>query len=186
MNFFGVTVDWFFVLKEGIGVLGILAAICAFQCKRHYPLMAFRTANELLFAVQYVLLGAYTGAAMNLLGCVRNMTFAHMVQKGKNTLVMRYVFSAVILLMIAFTWEGPRSLLSGIAKTVSTFAYGSSRTSLVRILTLGTSTAWLIYNAAIGSYAGVVCEVLTLASIITGIIRLDIRKKEKPDENPDA
>lgn len=182
MNFFGVTLDWFTVLKEGIGILGILAAICAFQCKSHRNLMIFRTANELLFAVQYVMLGAYTGAAMNAIGCVRNMTFARMVEKGKSTLVMRYVFSGVILIFIAFTWDFPKSLLSGIAKVVSTFAYGSSRTSLVRLLTLATSASWLIYNAAVGSYAGVVCEILTLLSIITGIIRLDIRRGKKPDE----
>lgn len=166
------------IVAQAAGILGIVAAVLAFQCKRHRNLMIFRTANELLFAVQYALLGAYTGMAMNLIGCVRNMTFAGMVERKKNTMWARYLFSAVVLLFIAFTWEGPKSLLSGIAKTVTTFAYGSKRTSLVRALTLCTSTAWLIYNVLVDSWAGVACEVFTLVSIVVGILRLDRRKTD--------
>lgn len=164
------------IITETLGILGITAAILAFQCKRHRNLMIFRTSNELLFALQYFLLGANTGMAMNLIGCIRNMTFAYMVEKKKNTVLARYIFSAIIVIFILFTWEGPKSLLSGIAKTVSTFAYGSSKTSLVRVLTLCTSAAWLVYNLTVNSYAGVACEIFTLISIIIGIIRLDIKK----------
>lgn len=165
------------VLTEVIGILGIIAAILAFQCKKHRNLMLFRTANELLFALQYGILGAFTGMAMNLIGCVRNITFTKMVEQKKNTMWARYFFSGVIVLFILFTWEGPKSLLSGIAKTVSTFAYGSERTSVVRSLTLCTSFAWLIYNALVGSTAGVTCEVLTLVSIVVGMIRMDTHEK---------
>lgn len=167
--------NWNIVI-EGIGIVGILAAILAFQCKKHRNLMIFRTMNESLFAVQYFLLGAYTGTAMNLIGCIRNMVFADMVEKKKNTIWARILFSVIILGFIAFTWDGPKSMLSGIAKTVSTFAYGSSRTSLVRALTLCTSAAWLIYNYIVGSNAGVVCEALTLISIVVGIVRIDLCK----------
>lgn len=170
--------NWNIVI-EGVGIIGIVAAITAFQCKKHRNLMLFRTMNEFLFAIQYFLLGAYTGTAMNLIGCIRNMVFADMVEKKKNTIWTRVFFSSIILLFIVFTWDGPKSMLSGIAKTVSTFAYGSSRTSLVRVLTFCTSMAWLIYNVIVGSNAGVVCEALTLFSIIIGIIRIDICKCNK-------
>lgn len=179
MNFFGIEIGWWDIVTEAVGILGIVAAVIAFQCKRHRNLMIFRTANELLFAVQYGMLGAYTGMAMNLLGSTRNITFAYMVEHKKSTVAARWIFSAVIVAFILLTWEGPKSLLSGIAKTVTTFAYGSSKTSLVRLLTLCTSSAWLVYNLLVSSYAGVACEVFTLVSIIAGIIRIDIRGRKK-------
>lgn len=182
MNFFGIEISIWEIVKQGVGILGIIAAILAFQCKKHRNIMIFRTANEMLFAVQYFMLGAYTGMAMNIIGSTRNMTFAYMVERKKSTMAARYIFSAVILIFILFTWEGLKSLLSGIAKTVSTFAYGSSRTSLLRILTLCTGMAWLIYNALVRSYAGVACELFTLISVVTGIIRIDIIGRKKNAE----
>ncbi len=170
-----------FVL-QGVGVLGIIASILSFQCKRHKPLMIFRTLNEALFAVQYIMLGAYTGAAMNIVGSTRNIIFTKMVEKGKDTKILRAVFSAVFIIFCLATWDGVKSILVGIAKVISTFAYGSSSTAFVRIMIFFTSTAWLIYNLMVGSYAGFACEAFTLCSIIAGIIRIDIMKKAKPSE----
>lgn len=177
MNYLYSDIIWYNIVTEIVGILGIIAAVLAFQCKKHKNLMIFRTANELLFAIQYGMLGAFTGMAMNILGSTRNITFAYMVDHKKNTIPARVIFSALITAFILFTWEGPKSLLSGISKIITTFAYGSSKTSLVRLLTIITSSSWLIYNLLVKSYAGVVCEILTLISIVMGIIRIDIREK---------
>ena len=167
-----------------IGAFGILAAVLAFQCKRHDRVMVLRTANELLFALQYALLGAWTGMAMNLIGCVRNMVFRRMVLHEKDTKWMRCVFSGIFLLFVWLTWAGSKSLLTGFAKVVSTVAFGSSNLFLLRLLTFLTSTCWLIYNLSVGSYTGAVCEVLTLSSIIVGIVRIDIpRLRQKSAQN---
>ena len=65
-----------------IGCFGILASMISFQCKKHRSILFFRTLNEAIFALQYILLGAYTGAAMNVVGCVRNSVFSSQVQKN--------------------------------------------------------------------------------------------------------
>lgn len=165
-----------YIFVQALGVLGIIASIFSFQCRRHQNIMVFRTLNEVLFAVHYFFLGAYTGVAMNIIGSVRNMLFAKLVKENKSTLLMRWLFSAVFLIFAAFTWAGAKSILSGIAKVVSTFAYGSSDTKILRFLALGTSTAWLIYNITVGSFAGFINEFMTIVSVIIGIIRIDILK----------
>lgn len=71
------------IIIQSIGALGIIASIISFQTKKHNQILLFRTLNEFLFAIQYVLLGAYTGMAMNLVGCVRNIIFTKQVEKGK-------------------------------------------------------------------------------------------------------
>lgn len=162
------------IIIQGIGVLGIIASILSFQCKKHNKLMFYRTSNESLFALQFILLGAYTGAAMNIIGCARNIIFAEMVKKDKKTTVPCFIFSGLFLIFSAVTWAGFRSILIGIAKVVSTFAYGNKNVFLVRIMILSSATAWLIYNAIVGSWAGVINESLTLISIIVGIFRIDI------------
>lgn len=129
MDFFK-NVTWFDVLVQGLGVLGIAASVIAFQCKKHKSIMIFRTANESFFAIQYGLLGAFTGMAMNIIGSIRNLIFARLVEKGKSTIPLRFVFSAVFVAFAIFTWDGVKSILVGVAKVVSTFAYGSSDTGV--------------------------------------------------------
>lgn len=167
------------IIAEIFGVLGIASSIISFQCNKHGKIMLFRTLNEFLFAIQYIMLGAYTGAAMNIVGCVRNEIFAYQVKKGKSTNLVRFIFSALFLISGLLTWGGAKSILIIFAKITSTYAYGSEKTKNIRLLILTTCTCWLIYNAFVGSVTGVLCETFTLASIILGIIRFDIMKKKE-------
>lgn len=171
------------ILLHSVGILGILASILSFQCRKHNWILTFRTANELLFALQYLLLGltghadAYTGMAMNLVGCVRNTVFTEQVKRGKSTRITAICFSILFLVFTAVTWAGAKSILIGFAKVVSTLAYGNPNPRVVRLLILLTGSCWLFYNIAVGAWEGVACEALTLISIVTGIVRYDILKK---------
>ena len=179
MDFFK-NVTWFDVLVQGLGVLGIAASVIAFQCKKHKSIMIFRTANESFFAIQYGLLGAFTGMAMNIIGSIRNLIFARLVEKGKSTIPLRFVFSAVFVAFAIFTWDGVKSILVGVAKVVSTFAYGSSDTGVVRVLVLATTLTWWVYNLLVGSIAGVICETFTIVSIVVSLFRYGLRPKLEP------
>lgn len=162
------------VLVQCIGGLGILASLISFQCKKHSSILHFRTFNESLFAFQYLMLGAYTGGAMNIIGCVRNILFSKQVAKGKKTTVATVIFSIVFVIFGILTWQGAKSVLIIVAKVLSTVAYGNKNTTVVRSIIFITSMSWLIYNYSVFSIAGVVCEAITLISLVVGIVRLDI------------
>ena len=162
---------------QTLGLLGIISSIISFQCKKHKPLMIFRTGNELFFALQYFFLDAYTGMAMNIIGCIRNIIFAKMVTKNKNTVSARIVFSILFLVFSFVTWAGFKSILIAVAKVLSSFAYGSSNTAFVRIMILITSVSWFAYNLIVKSYAGCICEFLTICSIIVGILQIDLNNQ---------
>lgn len=171
------------ILIQAFGFGGILAAVIAFQCKKHKTILFWRTTNEFLFAVQYLLLGAYTGMAMNLVGCVRNIIFAHNVERKKNNLPFIIFFCLLFIGSGIYTWQGYASIFIIVAKLITTLAYGNKNTTIVRCCVLVTSSSWLVYNLFAGSDAGVICEILTLSSLVLGIIRLDIlpriQKKNK-------
>jgi len=61
----------------------------------------------------------------------------------------------------------------------STVAYGSSNPRLIRFITLCSSSCWLIYNSLVFSLAGVLGEIITLTSVLIGIIRFDILPRAK-------
>ena len=167
----------FNVTVQLIGFAGIIAGFISFQCRTHSKVMLFRTANELLFALQYFLLGAYTGVAMNIVGSTRNLIFAYEVGKGKRTVYSRIIFSVLFVLMGIFTWQGAKSIMIITAKILTTVSYGMRKLNIIRILSFVSCSCWLIYNIFIGSWAGIMCELITLVSVVTAIIRLDILKR---------
>lgn len=175
--------DLFNIFIQFIGVCGVICSLIAFQCKTHGKILFFRTMNEFLFGIQYIFLGAYTGAAMNFLGCARNIFFAQQVKKKQKTVISRIAFSIFFIIMVVFTWSGSKSLLIGIAKVASTFAYGCKNTVVMRIIILVTSTAWLIYNIQAGSLAGMLCEIFTLGSIIVALLRIAMGKLNNTHHN---
>ncbi len=166
--------DTFSVITQMIGYIGLIFSIIAFQCKAHDKIMRFKTANELIFAFQYALLGAYTGCAMNLVGSTRNLLFAYRVKKDKSNFAFQILFSVAFAVFGALTWQGPISIMIIAAKIGTTVAYGIKNTRVIRCITLPTSICWLIYNLVSSSYAGAIGEALTIASIVTAMIRIDI------------
>ena len=136
--------------------------------------MFFKIVHELLSAVHYLLLGAYTGAVMNLISCFRNGLFSVCVAKGKKTAALIVIFSVVFVFLGAMVWEGPKSIFVIAAKVLTCIAYGCRDTATVRKLSLLSNSGWLIYNLIIFSVAGFVCDSLMLTSVIVGIIRHDL------------
>lgn len=176
----------FAILAQVVGYIGLIFGVIAFQCKKHKNVMIAKTTNELIFAVQYAMLGAYTGTAMNIIGSLRNIIFAVQVQKGRSTRLMQVMFSLFFAVFGLLTWQGPISLAVIGAKVVTTVAYGMKNTRVIRFLTLPTSACWLIYNYLSNSSAGVICEAFTLLSIITAIIRIELvepRLKKKAESS---
>lgn len=167
------------IVIQLIGVLGILASCAAFQCKKHRHILNLRTLSEFIFAVQYLLLGAYTGMAADLIGCLRNQIFTRQIAAGKKTNGSIAIFSMAFALFGILTWEGPKSILVIIAKVLSTVAYGNKNPAVVRTIILITSSCWLVYNIYVFSLAGIACEAVTLISLIAGILRMDLLPKLK-------
>ncbi len=179
-DFFTQEITPFFLICQLIGFVGLSFAVFAFQCRSHTKIMIFRTLNELTFAVQYFLIGAYTGTAMNCVGSTRNLLFAALVAHKRSTLPFQILFSAFFLIFGIVTWQGPISAMVICAKVVTTVAFGIKNPKILRMLTLPTSCCWLFYNFYSQSLAGVLCELFTIVSILIAMIRLDFRKRPKP------
>ena len=171
--------DKYNFIAQLIGYVGLLSSFIAFQCKKHRNLMIFKTGNEVLFAIQYLMLASYTGMAMNTISSVRNIIFAYLVSKNKSTLPYQIVFSILFVVFGILTWNNIISLAVIIAKIITTVIYGIKNTKVARFATIPVSSFWLIYNINCSSQAGILCEVFSLVSIFTAIIRIDIIEKHR-------
>lgn len=169
------------VFVQAVGVVGMVFGVLSYQCNTHKKIMIFKTVTEFSFAVQFFLLGKYTGVAMNVIGCVRNIVFAVVIAKKKSPLPGIIVFAVLTITAGALTWAGAISLLAIIGKTFTNFSFGISNPKHVRLLTIPSGVCWLIYDILGNSIAGAVLEVLGLISIAVGYFRYDFKNRKKED-----
>ncbi len=130
------------------------------------------------FTIHFVLLDAWTGAAMNILAALRAYVFNLRDSKWyiDHPLVV-YLFIDLFWIGGLLTWDGFHSILPVISLTLECFALWSKKTKYIRWILLSSFPFWTIYHIIVGSYAGIATESFVAISIIVSIIRFDVLKK---------
>ena len=68
-------------------------------------------------------------------------------------------------------------LLPVIGMVVSTVGFSLGDAGGIRRLALIVSPLWLVYNCINFTLGGIICETISLISIVSGALRLDIKRK---------
>ena len=166
-------------LIQVIGFVGLATSILAFQFKKHRGIVLCKMSSELIFALQYILLGAWTAAVLDGISVIRNTLYTNFVKRGRSTAPVILGFCAFVVVTGIVTFDGWLSLLPIAAKLLTTISYGMKNEKLLRFITLPSCVMWSIYNLQVGSLGGALGDALTLISLLIGIYKFDI-KKEKP------
>ena len=193
---------WFEILVQTIGFIAIAMNIIAMQFNTHGLIMLFKSLGSFLFALQYLLLGALTGMIMDLIGVIRNFVFSYNVKKGKNNKWWIVLFSIITvgagITTIILSWKVTLSaltrwtnnadtifviaiiisILSVLAKLLSTIGYGFKSPHVIRMINLPTFAMWIIYNVIVLSVAGIVSDSMSIVSILIA----EFRFKKKPNK----
>ena len=167
-----------------IGFLGTAMVALGMQCKSYNKVVFVRTANALISALHYLLIGGYTGMAVNLASVGSNVVYWDRIRRKKSTLVYQIIFGALFVVLGCLSWHGPISLLIVAAKLISSVSMGINNTKVIRILTLINTPCWLVYDAFVFSISGICSDIIIITSVLVAVIRIDIigarrEKKEK-------
>ena len=127
-----------------------------------------------LYAIQYVLLGAFTGAAMNVIGGARGYAY-YRVAPSKKHRWMLLSFMGLAVAGALVTWQGPVSLLALLGSISGTFSIWHKNPTYIRRWALLAPPLWFSYNLISGSYPGMISEVIMLFSNLLGEYRFDFK-----------
>ena len=183
------------IIAQSFGIVGMILNIIVFQQKKQKNVLLFQFFAALTFAVNYLLLGAIVGGLLNIVGALRSVVFYFEEKTKARGLMWLIVFIIAFgvsypLTFLAFETPAiPKNLiielLPVLAMIIATVALRTGKSKTVRSLGLISSPMWLVYNCFSGSIGAIASEILNLASIIVGIIRLDI-KRGKGEESEKA
>lgn len=166
------------ILAQIIGILGTCAAFISFQLKENKKFFILQATSGLMFALNFLLLGAPTGCVLNLINIYRGAVMAG----GKRLHKLPFLISiqAIYIIATVFTYTNIFSVIALTAQLIGTFAMWSGSGKTIRILQLFcVSPLWLVHNIFVFSIGGIVCEVFNIVSIIVSLIRFGKKGFEK-------
>lgn len=159
------------LLVQAIGVAGTILFFLSYQCKSNKNLFRVQFISYLCYTAHLLALGAITGGISYILNTVRSFCLGskHSFLKGKS---MCWVICILQMIALILTWEGWWSALpvaANIAATIGGYTYNARKIRVVGMFI--NSPLWIVYNIIVGSWAGILDEIVTEASMILSIYR---------------
>lgn len=179
--------ELFDLTAQLIGIFAMMFNILSYQQKTRTRAIAFQLGGALLFAANFLMLGAIVGGILNAVAAIRAVVFLNRDKLQANRVSWLVGFIAVYIASYVLTFtvfdKEPSTLnllieiLPVIGMTATTISFRLSDAKAIRRYGLISSPCWLIYNIANFSIGAILCEVLSLGSIIIGMLRLDRNAK---------
>jgi len=165
-----------FFFIQAIGLLGTIIYFVSFQCRDNKKLFKYQLLSYVFYVIHMLLLNAYTGCLSYLINAFRSycLSSKHSILKSKYICI----FICFLQLTVAFiTYQNIISLLVPLANIASTIVGYTNDFKKIRLIgILFNSPLWIIYNISVGSFAGVIDEIISEISMIISLIRFRFKE----------
>lgn len=161
-----------------IGLLAVVIFLLSYQQKKRRNIIVYNAASRILYIVQYMLLGAFEGAVLDILGTISSIV-AQNKEKGFVAKYLKFAFFVVNLIIFIvglFLYKNVFSLFPVLGVLLHTSAFWISDERIIRKVSFWGSPFWLIYNLVSCAYGSALGDVLTMISIGIAICRYDIKR----------
>ncbi len=163
--------DFVTLIGHILGFIAVGLFFYSYQVTEKRSLMIIQTVATALSCVQYLLIGAFSGFALNIVCIIRNFIFYFRDKNQRTDLISPILISLCIASASILSWEGVHSLLITLGLVVNTMCMGLCDAKSFRKTILISSSLILVYNIFAFSYSGILSESISLVSVIIGIIR---------------
>ena len=144
--------------------------------KKKSQILLVMTFQQFLQAVSMLLLGGVTGAANNIVSCVRNI----LCYKEKMTIPWKMILIAgYVTMTVLLNEEGIWGIIPAVANI--TYMLFMDVKDPIKFKTLGVfiMSLWIVYNLIIQAYVGAACNT---AAVITNVITIGVMIRERKQE----
>ncbi len=169
------------IIATVVGAVAAAIFIASYQLKTRKWILFFGALARVLFILQYVLLGAFSGAALDLIAILAAFLAGRKNHPTVKKLLVPIIvlIHAAILVASALLYQSWYDIFVLLAATFCVAALWFSKEKLIRRISLCGSPCWLVYNIASKAYFSAVSDTFAILSLLLAIWRYDIRKKEQ-------
>ncbi len=171
-----------YYIGQGLGIVAVVLGFINYQVKTREQVLYVHIATTVCFTLHYMLIGAYSGMAMNFVGIIRNVVFYFAGKNGKVGKVWPITFAVIMGAMGILAWENWYSVLAVVGLMINSYSMSFSNPNNIRKSILITSPLVLAYDVLVSSVGGAVYEGIVIVSSVIGLIRYSKNKARKIDE----
>jgi len=166
-------------IANAVGILAVIVFVLSYQQKTRRGIVICNVISRGLYVVQYLLLFAFEGAVLDVLGMI-----ASVLAQKKDTLFIKKHLKAVIIginavIVIAglLLYKNIFSILPMMGVLLHTGAFWLDNEKHIRRISFLGSPFWLVYNLVTGAFGSAIGDIMTMVSIGIAMIRHDFKKK---------
>ena len=175
------------IIAQVIGLVAMTFNIFSYQQKKKGTVIAFQFFGALFFSVNFFMIGGTIGGILNVVAAIRAIVFVNKDRFHAEHIAWQIIFFFIFGLSYVSTFvifktpfDPFHALIEflpviGLGATTISFRYHDS--AMIRRFALISSPSWLIYNVVNFTLGGIVCEALSLVSVLIGIASLDNNRK---------
>lgn len=159
------------MLVQIIGLIGTALFFLSYQCRSNKNLFRVQCVSYLCYTVHLLLLGAVTGGVSYILNTLRSVCLGSSWKFGRSR-AMCIIICALQVLALVLTWSGWISILpvaANIAATVGGYTHNARKIRIAGMFL--NSPLWILYDIMVGSWAGILDEVISECSMLLSIVR---------------
>lgn len=169
------------IIAQIIGFTAIGESILIYASTKRKNILLFKLISDFMWLVNFLLLGAFTGALLNAIAILRELTFSQRERhKIFNHRCFLFIFLAITAASAPLTWAGPISLLPAVGSMIAVFSFYTLSTQTARYTGFAAQIFWLVYNVLLLNYSGIAGCIFTMVSVGIGFINaFKTAKQEK-------
>ncbi len=164
------------LIPQIIGILAVVTFLLSYQLKKRKNIILTNVISRCLYILQYLLLGAFAGAVLDVLGAISSVVagkkHTSFVNKHKATIIMSIniciLFAGSTLAFLNKSWL---DLFSVAGVLLHTNAFWLNDEGRIRIVSLLGSPCWFVYNFTSRAYGSAVGDILTIISILIAMVK---------------
>lgn len=164
-----------------VGFVAMAVLVLSYQQKTRKWILICNIAARSLFILQYIMLFAFEGMALDIVGIVGSLLAQQkdkpFIQKHQKAVVVGV--NALIIAVGLAMYRNLFSLLPLVAVLLQIDALWCSKEKHVRLLSLIAVPWWLIYNGYCSAWGSVAGDLMSLVSLVAAMLRYDLKKVAK-------
>ena len=164
------------IAAQIFGITAVALYLLSYQLKKRVHIIWATFIANILYVVQYLLLGAFSGAVMDLLSTIATFLAA---KKNKSyfkrhakwiAVVIEFIIAVtgVIITIIRHNWIEFLPIAGAVSQTVALWC---DNEQTIRKLSLCAAPFWLLYNALTKAYGATIGSAFAIVSIIVSLVR---------------
>ena len=167
-----------------IGLLAVACFLLSYQQKKRKGIILLNATSRALYIIQYILLGAFDGAAIDIAGIVASL----LAEKKDAPIIKKHLklfiigIDAIIVASGLVFYQNVFSLFPIIGVLLHTSAFWLEKEKHIRLVSLLGSPFWLVFNITSGAYGSAIGDTLSIVSILVAIFRYDILKQTQKEK----